>query len=224
MAAVWLLHSATRTTPATLIHIMSYSPSIHYTQNDSHVYHVSEDPGIARFAPRPIRPDHPLEHHGPVVWAIGERLLHNYLLPRECPRVTYYAGPDTTQADRMRFFAMTGARYVIVIESRWLVRAMSARLICYSLPAESFKLVDETADYWISRTAIEPDSVRSVGSPLEEIAARAVELRVTPSLWPLHDAVLTSTLAFSFIRMANAVPRPQTSSAVGQRDVCPGNG
>ena len=37
-----------------------------------------------------------------------------------------------------------------------------------------------------------------------EMAARDVELRVTPSLWPLHDAVIASTLQFSCIRMRNA--------------------
>jgi Family of unknown function (DUF6886) len=32
-------------------------------------------------------------------------------------------------------------------------------------------------------------------------------LRVMPSLWQLHDAVVASTLQFSIIRMRNAQPR-----------------
>ena len=55
------------------------------------LFHISEESDIARFEPRasgyPIPPGHL------VVWAIDESRLCNYLLPRECPRVTYYAGP-----------------------------------------------------------------------------------------------------------------------------------
>jgi hypothetical protein len=35
---------------------------------------------------------------------------------------------------------------------------------------------------------------------------RGVELRVLPTLWPLRDAVLESSLQFSMIRMRNATP------------------
>ena len=55
------------------------------------LYHVSDRPDIALLEPRAVRPHHPLQDMPPVVWAIGERLLHNYLLPRDCPRVTFYA-------------------------------------------------------------------------------------------------------------------------------------
>jgi hypothetical protein len=33
-----------------------------------------------------------------LVWAIDEDHLRNYLLPRECPRVTFYAGAQTASA------------------------------------------------------------------------------------------------------------------------------
>jgi hypothetical protein len=39
-----------------------------------------------------------------------------------------------------------------------------------------------------------------------ELAWRNVELRITPSLWPLRDAVAGSTLEFSISRMRNAQP------------------
>ena len=52
------------------------------------LYHVSDQPGIPLFEPRPVRAGHPRGDLPPVVWAVGERLLHNYLLPRDCPRVT----------------------------------------------------------------------------------------------------------------------------------------
>lgn len=38
-------------------------------------------------------------------------------------------------------------------------------------------------------------------------------LRVVPSLWPLHDAVVVSTLQFSMIRMRNAQSRVAETNA-----------
>jgi hypothetical protein len=46
------------------------------------LFHISEEPGIELFEPRVS------EGRGPVVWAIDADRLRNYLLPRECPRVT----------------------------------------------------------------------------------------------------------------------------------------
>ena len=37
-----------------------------------------------------------------------------------------------------------------------------------------------------------------------ELLNRGVELRIVPSLWPLRDEVVKSTLQFSLIRMRNA--------------------
>ena len=67
-----------------------------------HLYHVSDQPDIPLLEPRPVRPHHPRQNMPPVVWAIGERLLHNYLLPRDCPRVTFYAAVDSDPADVAR--------------------------------------------------------------------------------------------------------------------------
>ena len=47
------------------------------------LFHVSEEFGIDRFEPRPSE-----YVSGFVVWAIDTDRLRNYLLPRECPRVT----------------------------------------------------------------------------------------------------------------------------------------
>ncbi|MEZ4517964.1 MAG: hypothetical protein R3C44_14485 [Chloroflexota bacterium] len=186
---------------------MSYSPSIHYTQNDGYVYHLSEQGNIKRFDPRPVRAGHPLDQYGPAVWAIGQRLMHNYLLPRDCPRVTFYAGPETSDEDKDRFLGRTSADYIIAIESAWLDRVRSTTLYRYSLPAQSFRLIDPIADYWISTVAAVPTEVQVYDDLLSELTTRNIEVRITPSLWPLRDTVLNSTLAFSMIRMTNAAPR-----------------
>jgi hypothetical protein len=52
------------------------------------LFHVSEQANIGRFDPRPSE-----FASVPVVWAIDDARLRNYLVPRDCPRVTFYAGP-----------------------------------------------------------------------------------------------------------------------------------
>ncbi len=74
------------------------------------LFHISEEPGIERFEPR--ESDYTNE---PVVWAIEEARLCNYLLPRDCPRVTYYGGSQTSTEDVKQFLGSSPA--VIAIES-----------------------------------------------------------------------------------------------------------
>jgi hypothetical protein len=127
-------------------------------------------------------------------------------LPRDCPRVTYYAHPESDPADVERFFGHTAARYIVAIESRWLDAVRNGRLYCYELPADTFTMINDGAGHYISREPVVPLSMRIVADLLGELAQQDVELRITPSLWPLRDAVLNSTLQFSFIRMRNAAP------------------
>jgi hypothetical protein len=164
------------------------------------LFHVSEESGIARFEPRPSE-----YTGGPAVWAIAEPRLCNYLVPRQCPRVTYYAGADTTAADVERFLGSSPA--VVAIETGWLERVRLTRLYCYQMPPDTFECLDECAGYFVSRVPIVPARVEVVPDPLSELRRRGAELRVLPSLWSLRDAVVASSLQFSLIRMRNAGPR-----------------
>ena len=165
------------------------------------VYHVSEEPEIAVFEPRQVE-----SGGASLVWAIDDEHLRNYLTPRECPRVTFYAGPGTTVADRERFLGSSTA--VVAVESRWFERMRSCRLFCYHLPGETFECSDKTAGYFVSRVAVTPAHIDIVQDPVLAILQRGVELRVQPNLCSLRDAVIESTLEFSIIRWRNAAPRP----------------
>jgi hypothetical protein len=96
---------------------------------------------------------------------------------------------------------------VVAIESAWLDAVRTTILWLYELPSDTFVLLDPVAAYYVSRKAVRPSSVRRVDDLLGKLLRHDVELRLTPSLWPLHDAVLASSLAFSFIRMSNARSR-----------------
>lgn len=171
------------------------------------LFHVSDRADITRFEPRPPpSPDSGVK--GNVVWAMSEHLLHNYLLPRDCPRVTFYAGPHGSPEEVARFFVGTTARHIVAIETAWLERVRRARLWLYEFSPESFLCADAGAGYFISRQAVTPIAVTQIDDILATLTTRDVELRVLPSLWKLRDAVLASSLQFSFIRMRNAQPRP----------------
>ena len=164
------------------------------------LFHVSEEAGITRFEPRPSE-----RSTDPVVWAIDAEHLRNYLLPRDCPRVTYYATPHTTPEDVTRFLGTSTA--VVAVEDSWLGRLRSCRLYCYALPPGTFIPQDRGAGYFVSSVAVAPVSVEVVEDSVAALERRGAELRGLPSLWPLHDAVIVSSLQFSMIRMGNAQPR-----------------
>jgi hypothetical protein len=182
--------------------------------------HVSEECDIRRFEPRPSE-----YTDEPVVWAVDPTRLSNYLVPRDCPRVTYYAGPATSAADLERFLGSSPA--VVAVESRWWERMRSRRLYCYHLPPETFNCIDECAGYFVSRHPVVPARVEILNDPITELLGLGVELRFVPDLWPLRDAVVASTLRYSIIRMRNARPNAAPSivrkPALGHQGSMPPN-
>ena len=164
------------------------------------LFHVSEEAGIERFEPRSSE-----YARGAVVWAIDAERLRNYLVPRDCPRVTFYAGRETARGDVERFLGSSPA--VIAVESGWLERLRTCQLYSYHLPTETFECLDECAGYFVSRVPVVPAAVEVFKDLIAELIKRGVELRFVPSLWWLHDAVAASSLQFSMIRMRNALPR-----------------
>src|SRR5262249_41271941 len=165
------------------------------------LFHVSEEPSIELFEPRASRYADP-----PVVWAIDGDRLRNYLLPRECPRVTFYAGADTTRVDAERFLGSSPA--VVAVENGWLDQLRSCRLVCYHLPPATFECLDECAGYFVSRVPVAPSCVEVYDDLMAELLKRGVELRFVPNLSLLHDAVAAFSLRFSMTRMRNAMQRP----------------
>ena len=168
------------------------------------LWHVSEDATIRCFEPH--RAATALTDEA-LVWAIDTRHLPLFWFPRECPRLTFWAGPRTTADDAERFLDGVAQRRVHAIESAWLERLRTARLLGYRMPETSFEPDAAVAGYWVSREAVEPLELVELGDLLASHAAAGIELRLVPSLWPLVDRIVGSTLAFSGIRLRNAEPR-----------------
>lgn len=166
--------------------------------------HFSEDPGIEVFRPH-VPQTNPTQP--PMVWAMDAEHAPLYWFPRDCPRVTCWYGPDT-DADRARAaIGDTTAHRVHAIEEAWLERMRATQLFAYAFDPTPFERWPEADGHWVTTQTVEPLDVRPIGDLVARHADAGIELRILPSLWPLHDAVLESTLCFSMVRMANARPR-----------------
>ena len=142
-----------------------------------------------------------------MVWAVDGDHLQNFMLPRDCPRVTYYALSTSAPEDVERLMAGTAARYVVAIESAWLPEVRRATLYRYDFDPAPFQCLLPDAGYFIARQSIIPVAVTPIPDLLAALLEFDVELRVMPSLWGLRDRVVASTLQYSIIRMRNALPR-----------------
>lgn len=170
------------------------------------LFHVSEESNIQEFEPRiPDRAD--LDKTVGLVWAVDEDRLPNYLTPRNCPRVTYYVGVNTTTADKRRFFTSSTATRAVVIEKKWLEIMNSTVLYVYEFSSDDFVLQDEVAGYYVSRTRQKPKAKYEFKDLFSELSKRNVEIRIVDNLWDIADEIEKSTLNWSFCRMAFAQPK-----------------
>lgn len=172
------------------------------------LYHISEEPSIKVFDPRPIGKQS-CELEGNAVWAIDKEHLVNYLLPRDCPRVTYFIDKQTTQNDIKKYFGNTYAKRIIAVETKWIKRILEHDLYMYEFNDSKFELVDRTAGYYISRESVVPVSDSKINNLLLLLLESSTEIRITPLLWKLREEVIHSTLGYSIIRMQNAQEPPE---------------
>ena len=174
-------------------------PAPPYREEGPHaLWHVSEDDSIRRFEPH-HRPGHALEEQ--LVWAVDTRHLPLYWFPRDCPRATFWAVPDTSEADVEWFLGGERSRRVHVVEPEWLEPMRSTRVVTYRLPGETFERWDR---FWVSREPVEPLELVELGDLVDRHEAAGIELRTEPDLVRLWDLVIASSLDYSGIRLRNA--------------------
>lgn len=170
------------------------------------LWHVSEDASIERFEPHVSTTAASRGIDEPRVWAIDTRHLPMFWFPRDCPRGTFWATPETTQEDAERLLA--GASRVHAVEGAWLDRIRSAHVVAYRLPEEPFAPDPEVGGYWLTREPVTPLELVELGDLLGRHTEAGIELRIVSNLWLVWDRVVASTLEFSGIRLSNAQPRP----------------
>lgn len=167
------------------------------------LFHVSEESDISEFSPRiPYRND--LDKSVGLAWAVDEKRLPNFLTPRNCPRVTYHVGENTTKQDKLKFFSSSTQTYAVVIESKWLEVLRNTTLYVYEFDSGNFELQDNVAGYYVSQAVEKPINKFVFDDLLTELIKRNIEIRIVDNLWTIAEQVKTSTLNWSLCRMAFA--------------------
>lgn len=199
---------------------MSRPPAPPYRGEGPHaLWHVSEEADLTRFEPRPAlgfaltrgqdgtvfsAPKAGTEK--PLVWAVDTRHLPLFWFPRDCPRGTFWARSETTDADVERFLDGERSRRVHALEASWLERMRAARVYAYRMPDTTFR-AHAVGGYWISEEPVEAIERVALGDLLARHGEAGIELRIVPTIWPLWDRVVKATLEFSGSRLRNANPR-----------------
>jgi hypothetical protein len=113
----------------------------------------------------------------------------------------------TSELDRDRIIGAGCGDRVHAVEYGWLEAIRQVGLFAYRLPADRFRPFGAPEPH--AHVAVEPLGPAEPVVDLFQCHAEAgVQLRVLDNLWPFWDAVTTSTLSFSGIRLRNAKSRP----------------
>lgn len=165
------------------------------------LFHVSEENNISKFVPRPS-PSTFENLTKNVVFAIGENLLHNYLLPRECPRVSYSFGKNTTFIDKNKY--LQKKNFVLVLQDNWIKEINKTSIYLYEFDSKHFKVLDETANYYVSNKIEIPKNKQKI-TDLIEYLSRIIklELLIVKDLRKVANEIQQTSLDYSFIRMRN---------------------
>jgi hypothetical protein len=166
------------------------------------LYHFSEEKNIESFEPRIINNQ---KEQIPLVWAVDEEHSINYYFPRECPRIIYCKDQGTTEEDNIKFFENTVSDKIITFENNWMEKINSTILYKYTFEDESFELNDAVAGYYVSKKTIKPIKIERMNNLLDELIKKDIEIRITPNLHPLREAIINSSIKkYSIIRFRNA--------------------
>jgi len=164
------------------------------------VYHLSEDGALDRFAPYvpETNPGHP-----PAVWAMDAEHEPLYWFPRHCPRISVWAYDEDQQALLRSTFG-TDATRICAAESGWLDRIRTAKIYRYAFDGARFQPWADADGQYVSAETVFPERVDVLDDLLALHGDAEVELRFTPMLGTLMDAVVGSGLPFSFVRIRDA--------------------
>jgi hypothetical protein len=179
------------------------------------VFHYSENPTIPVFHPHV--PKTSADQSQALVWAIDAWHSPMYCVPRACPRLCFWAGPQTSEADREAWLHGLAPRFVMVVEAAWLRRMCETPLYRYVMPSASFIERADDSGHFVSSSSVVPDRVEPVGDLFATILSAGVELRFAERLGPLWQRVSTrSTLHFSGTRLKNALGYPAEFHHLGE--------
>lgn len=153
------------------------------------LYHFSEFSDIQIFIPREKqnRAEFPA-----VVWAIDEEHEYSYYFPRDCPRIICKKTDTISDENNDKFFKHSNADIIVTVESSWYPRIMNQVIYRYHFSDINFERFDPMAGYYISYQVTKPLHVDHMDGLIQRLFEKGIELRFTPNLYLLREAILTS--------------------------------
>jgi predicted thioredoxin/glutaredoxin len=119
------------------------------------------------------------------------------------PRISVWAYDDEQQAILTERFG-TEAHRICAAEQRFLDEIRTARVYRYTFDADQFAPWELADGQYVASDVVYPVEIEVVDDLLRAHCEAGVELRLTPRLGALMDAILASSLPFSFVRIRDA--------------------
>lgn len=166
------------------------------------LFHISEKNNIAEFVPRKSKQ---IWGYKEYVWAISEKMIHNYLFPRDCPRICVgdeMIKPLKDWIDKRR---VKDKRALVFISENWEERFKSCILYKYEFNPDNFKIIDSIAGYYVSACSEKPIDVYELRNCYEVLESMKVEVLIKrePELRAIKDSIIRATNNFSIIKWNN---------------------
>ncbi len=139
------------------------------------------------------------------VWAIHEDKIHNYIVPRECPRIclaqkeAFQFGQLWTDQDDYLNKAF------LFIPIKWKHQVSKCKLYKYQFNPQNFEVIDPIAGYYVSKKFEIPTSLQKITDCLQVLAALQIGVKFLDDheLNSLKESVVNSTDEFSIIKWDN---------------------
>lgn len=166
------------------------------------LFHISEENNIEPFLPRISKKQWNYEKY---VWAINEEKLHNYLLPRECPRICINLEKIKKPVDWLTVFSLEKQKAVIFIPNNWVAKAQNRTLLRYEFDKNNFSLIDEIAGYYVSRSIEHPIHKVELKNCEQELVNSKIKLIPLDkiNMIEIKEKVLNELESFSIIKWSN---------------------
>ena len=163
------------------------------------LYHISEDGNIRNFKPRESIEMWNNEYY---VWAISEGYYHNYLFPRDCPRICVQQSDLPWIIDRIDLELDYVPTALILIPSSWRNSIENTTLFLYEFSPTNFICMDASAGYYVSKQEEQPISKTKIqdSQVLLESLNTAVVMKEIRELERIKDLVVNNCEHFSVIR------------------------
>ena len=165
------------------------------------LFHISDDATLTRFEPQSADTKIWPQLTRSYVWVVSDEMVHNYFFPRNCPRVCWMIGPDTTQEEKDRFRSVGDQRAIIAVEQGWKERIATCTLCQYEFSPRNFYPIDYCAGYYISEQTEIPVATKTLRKPLDLLAERGVRVEFHDDLESVRQMTANSNYRFSNIRM-----------------------